>query len=53
MGATGVILLVLGIVMMFSGVTLSWTETTNYYYSETGLTYDIVTFDSTVDNETT
>lgn len=31
MGATGVILLVLGIVMMFSGVTLSWTETTNYY----------------------
>ena len=52
-GATGVILLVLGIIMMFSGVTLSWTETTNYYYSDTGLTYDIVTFDSTVDNGTT
>lgn len=53
MGATGVILFVLGIIMMFSGVTLSWTEITNYYYSDTGLTYDIVTFDSTVDNETT
>ncbi len=52
LGTTGLVLTILGFLVMFAGVTLSYTVNPGVYYSATGLTYTTIDF-TDADNGTT